>query len=76
LLLELGKLVRLLKVYINHIMLMLFTYLMQRDLSLLEVRLQLYYHTSELEMLHRAAAWSKDVNRVADGIWPPPARYM
>jgi hypothetical protein len=71
-----GETARLLKVHIKHIAPTLFARLTQRDLSPAEARRWPYRHTSELEILHRAAAWSKDANGVVDGIWPPPARYM
>lgn len=75
-LLEPGETARPLKVHIKHIAPTLFARLTQRDLSPAEARHRPYRHTSELEILHRAAAWSKDANGVVDGVWPPPARYM
>ncbi|GIK05518.1 hypothetical protein Aspvir_009631 [Aspergillus viridinutans] len=75
-LLEPGETARPLKVHIKHIAPTLFARLTQRDLSPPEARRWPYRHTSELEMLHTAAARSKDANGVADGIWPPRARDM
>jgi hypothetical protein len=75
-LLEPTETARPLKVHIKHVAPTLFARLTQRDLSPAEARRWPYRHTSELEMLHRAAAWSKNANGVADGIWPPPAHYM
>lgn len=79
-----------LKVDIKHIAPTLFARLTQRDLSPEKARSWPYRHTSELEMLRKAAGHSRmmveenngesvyALNRddSKDGIWPPPARYQ